>query len=261
MAHPLFPFEPPEEAPEADDPRDISWIRVGRRTGNKGELEWVPKAFKPEELADLEAVHARWGGGTYVFVARDERNSRITARVNDEILPGPSKPLFDEPKAEEKPAPQPAAVAMPQLAGGALMQIAAFAGAITPLATALFGFLAKRGEADRMMMLELLGRSRSDQDTAAKTLIEASQANQKIMADFFTRLPQGGGGGSLEQLVTAIQLGQSLGQGQGGESDLIESMMALFGPVIQAKMAEGGNGGAPQLPPAPIPTVEELEAE
>ena len=57
---------------------------------------WVcaPQSFEGDELADREAVRARFGGGRYEVIARDGR--QIVGRTRF-VLDGASRPLRDEP--------------------------------------------------------------------------------------------------------------------------------------------------------------------
>lgn len=260
MGHPLFPWEPgPDDDPDAEDPRDISWIRIGRR-GPRGEIEWVPKSFQPDEIGDLDDVHERFGGGVYTFVARNQRNSAISARANDIQLPGPSKPLYESKDAPPAPASPPAApVTAAHPAGlGAITQIATVAAAVGPVLVPILEYLGAARREHQALMLELIGRSRSDQDGAARAAIEAAQSNQRVMADFFAKLAPGGGGGSLEQLVTAMQLGAQMAGAKppGGDDDFMESLMALLGPLIQAQMQQQPTG---EPAPAQLPAPSEAE--
>ncbi len=86
--HPLF--DPPDAA--RPDTRDISFVQVVR-----GGVHF-PKNFTAEELPDLEAVHQIFGGGSFEFIGRDLKNSRITARQSRRIE-GKPKPFGTE--AEE----------------------------------------------------------------------------------------------------------------------------------------------------------------
>lgn len=256
--HPLFPYEPhPDDDPGAEDPRDIGWIRIARR-GPRGDLEWVPKSFRADEIGDLDEVFERYGGGVYSFIARNERNALITARMNDVHLPGPSKPLYDEPAA-----PQAAAVALPvapATSGGMLGQVAAFAAAVGPMLGPIFGYLSEGRREHQALMLSLLTRSREDQDGAAKAAIEAASANQRVMADFFSKMPQhGGGSATFEQILQAMQLGQQMSGKGAGEDDLLESLVAMFGPALAQQMQQQGQGSATEGPMLPGPEDDRIE--
>jgi len=82
MQHPLFPDAP-------DDERELAFIRVYRFTPD-GKRHVAPESFAPGDMADIEQLFNRFGGGNYELVAHDSHGKVITrARLSFEGRPRP----------------------------------------------------------------------------------------------------------------------------------------------------------------------------
>jgi hypothetical protein len=96
VSHLLFPPEGEDAAPV------VGWVQVAR-VDRSGTRVFAPRIFAAHELADLEALAAAYGGGTYELYARSPDKSRITAR-RIYTLPGRPRPLSEEEEPERAPA-------------------------------------------------------------------------------------------------------------------------------------------------------------
>jgi hypothetical protein len=89
--HPLFP-PTDDEDPENFIPVDVQEIVVQRKEA--GKYVTAPRTFLASELQDLNTIYVEYGGGEFQLIARDSKKIIRGRRLY--ILPGPSKPLFDE---------------------------------------------------------------------------------------------------------------------------------------------------------------------
>ncbi len=97
--HPLFE---PEDGVSSEDfaPEPFAAILVARLE-TSGRVR-VPRRFSPDELPDLDAVFARFGGGVYELEARRADGTIYARRMR--TLPGASKALVDSSTVPDAPA-------------------------------------------------------------------------------------------------------------------------------------------------------------
>lgn len=218
MPHAIFPYETDDD----EDPRDISYLRVGRREG-AGAFVWAPATFAASDLPDWPAVFEQFGGGCYTIVARDSKNGRITARVNDYVMPGAPKPLV--PHADPAPIAAPAAPGAPAPAptnSSPLATLATVVGVLTPIVAPVLAYLAEGRKSHDAMMLSILTQARGDSQATAQAMVRAAETSQTTMAQYFSNLAAhaGGGRGGDGGAAELIQLGATLAQrSSGGDGD------------------------------------------
>lgn len=221
MPHAIFPYESETEADGDEDPRDISYLRVGRREG-AGAFVWAPATFAASDLPDWPAVFEQFGGGCYTIVARDSKNGRITARVNDYVMPGAPKPLV--PHADPAPIAAPAAPTAPASApANSLATLATIVGVLTPIVAPVLAYLAEGRKSHDAMMLGILTQARGDSQATAQAMVRAAETSQTTMAQYFSNLAahagggRDGGGGAAELIQLGATLAQRSSGGDGGD--------------------------------------------
>jgi len=237
MPHNLFPLE--SETGEQDQ-RDISWIQVTR--WENGGFKFAPQLFPADEVADLDALHQMFGGGQFEVIGRIMDKSRISARKRY-ALPGPSKPLApaDAAAVVERGAPAGPASSDPMLA--------------------FFGMMMQQQQAQSQMMTQVMvaalsGRNQPVVDHSGPVVKALSDmaANKdaqitRLVSDLATRGQAGGG--SMDAIMKAMELGAKLANGNAGgdESELMNTLAGLLHGAMaqQAQMGPGGppGGGSP----------------
>lgn len=267
VAHPLFPLPEDEEDSEAPPP-DVQEIIVQRK--ENGRMVTAPRTFLPNELTSLLELHAEYGGGEYILVGRDHK--KVIRGRRSYILPGTSKPLFDDgvPVGGAKPAQTPANP-MSALMGGSgqgeggimalimmmmqqMMQQASAAQAQqTQMFMAMMNNSANTSAADKAAQQEAYNRQR-DQDRQHS---ESMMAMVKELAGARTS------GGSDESFFKGVEFMRAFAKGEveaikaaskGGDSDL-ESLLGSLGEAISGglQLYQMSKEGVPpgQIPGAP----------
>lgn len=243
--HPLFP--------DAEDDAEIVFIKVARFVTDR-ETAFVPETFLAFDsdddehrnhrvLSDLDDVHRLFGGGRYVFAARNRKNARIVANAGPITLPGPSKPLVAEVADEEDddiapahPRP-PAAAELP----GVLGAIVAVAGALQPLVATLLKHSTESRREHEARMAQITADARADMREFMRSNTDAANKNVEVMKDFFAAINGKGQKSAVDEIREAVALADDLAQKRGGhddddddEEDDLESTLLTVAKAAQA---------------------------
>ena len=219
MPHPLFPWDPETEDrdPEEEDERDITWIKVAR--WENGSWVYYPKSFRaepddttePEDvIRDLDDVFRRWGGGKYLFVARNRANARVTAQHGPIVIAGPSKPFFPEKAANAESS---ARAAPPPLAAGlhdgVIDKIAAISAALAPIVSPIISYFENSRREHEARMSQLHQEAREATRHAAELAAKTASTTIEAMGQLYARLAEHRSS-PIQELKEAIELGAKL---------------------------------------------------
>lgn len=237
--HELFPAED-----EADEAPDVSFILV-KRDGR-----FSPRKWAADELPDLEALHAAYGGGTYELTAYRHDGSRqyISARRTYKLA-GRPKPLEGE-EPEETAAPAEPARAREGSGSSdlllALLQQSAQASRESVVAQR------ESQQAQTQMILAMLQHSatqtaamlqQSGQQTAS-LMAALMQANASVVGSIVQLAKDQKGEDASSLLDKGIELGAQIAGASGGSDD---ELLGTIGQVVQGMQAAAGgakpNGG------------------
>lgn len=267
VAHPLFPL--PEDEEDTDSPPpDVQEIIVQRK--ENGRMVTAPRTFLPNELTSLLELHAEYGGGEYILVGRDHK--KVIRGRRSYILPGVSKPLFDDgvPVGGAKPT-QAVTNPMSALMGGGqgeggimalimmmmqqMMQQASAAQAQqTQMFMAMMNNSATTSAADKQAQQEAYNRQR-DQDR------QHSESMMLMVKELSTARSSGSGGD--EAFFKGVEFMRAFAKNEvealkaaskGGDNDL-ESLLGSLGEAISGglQLYQMSKEGVPpgQIPGAP----------
>ena len=272
VAHPLFPLADDIEDEDAPPP-DVQEILVQRK--ENGRMVTAPRTFLPNELMNLQELHAEYGGGEYILIARDHKKVIRGKRIY--ILPGPPKPLFDEGVPVGKPVAATPANPMAALMGGMggegsimglimmmvqqMMQSqAANQNQQMQMFMAMMQNSATTSAADKQAQQEAYNRQR-DQDR------QHSESMMMMIKELSTARQSGG---SDESFFKGVEFMRAFAKGEveaikaaakGGESDL-EGLLGSLGEAISGglqlyQMSQQAGGAPGQIPvAAEPPTVQ-----
>lgn len=247
LAHPLFPID--EDAANAPTPA-VHFIQVVRH--DAGQKYTAPRLFKADELTSLIQLVDLYGGGKYEVVARDQTNSRITAR-RTYVIEGESKPLVEAKSAKPKaavPDEMAALLAMvkaqqqPAPSGFNMQSFMAFAAVVAPV---LAQWLNNQATAAQASVL-------AQQNLMATVMTTATQSSDKLVAAmaqiYNARPPQTGGeGGSFQDGMKFMQdfiIGQNEGKAEGADEPSLKDMFGLAQAYLESQKgppAVGSGGG------------------
>ena len=221
--HPLFPSET-----DHDEDRDISWIQVTRWEG--GGYKYAPLVIPADELRGLDELHSMFGGGNFELIARSADKAKITHRKKYS-LPGLPKPLAP---TEDAPAAPPSQAASAALGRDPMM--------------ALFAMMMQQQQQAQAQMTQVLIAA-MNQKAAAPPADHTTGPVVKALPELATRAPAAGGGGSMSDIMRAMELGAKMAQAQagGGSEDDLMQTLAMF---LQGAMAQQGG---PPGPPGGLP--------
>ncbi len=259
--HPLFMPE------DDDDPVQVSEIQISRM--ENGQAMFAPRVRPASELQSLEQVAAEFGGGTYILIARHDH--RITTR-RKYVLPGKSKPLYDEGPKEEPVIATPAIdpmMAMMGMGGGG-------GGGLMPLIMMMFQQQNASADRQTQMFVAMMQGSRestADEKAAARAELQASVERERInsanqmamMREMMTLSMQGkGNGGAGEDFTRGVEFMRSFAnqqvevlkaQAKGEDTDW-GSILETFGQAMQGFGMLKNLTGSPL--PEGVPNVSEV---
>lgn len=268
--HPLFAPNVEDEDYDPDAaPPDIQEIYVQRK--ENGKYLTAPRSFRPDELVSLETLYSEFGGGEYLLVGRNSRKQIVRKVIH--LLPGPSKPMFDEgPPIPAKPAPAAASNPMGALMGGS--PEGGIMGIIMMMMQNMMQQANQASERQTQMMLAMMQASAQGNQAQMAAMQENMRAqadrdsrdkqNQIELITRLTEASKNGGGGSTDffkgvEFMKAFTTGQvetAIAKIKGGENDglSVESILETLAQGFQAFQAyqEMSKGGAP----LPSPGVE-----
>ena len=236
--HELFPAEGEQAAPA------VNMIHVTRFEG--GGQEWCQHLFEAEELPNLEALFAGFGGGNYELIGRFKTatSNAITARRRIR-LQGPSRPLNGG--AEPAAVPPAASVAVPAAGMGG--------------EAGLFGFLAAMMNAQAQQTAAMMSGMFQAIATIATGQNRGGGAADAALAQAVSALATAASApreGSTEAFVKGTELAAALAESAkpaAGKSDsddlasVASSIATIAGAVGGGKQAgaesRASGGGAP----------------
>lgn len=259
-AHPLF-------LPEDDeDPVPVDEIQISRV--EQGQQVFYPRMYPASELTSLEQITAELGGGTYILVARHEKRISTRRKI---VLPGKSKPMYDEGRQEKeeiKPQAQPAIDPMSAMMGGQQ--------GIMPILMMMFQQQNQAADRQTQMFIAMMQGTRessAEEKAAARAELQASIERERINAErqmaMFREMMQsqrsGGGGGEeftrgvefMRSFATQqVEMLKNQAKGDGDGLDL-GSLLETLGQLLQGAnlFKQVSGGGLPEGAPT-IPTPE-----
>lgn len=269
--HPLFAPNVEDEDYDPDAaPPDIQEIYVQRK--ENGKYLTAPRSFRPDELVSLETLYSEFGGGEYLLVGRNSRKQIVRKVIH--LLPGPSKPMFDEgPPIPAKPAPVAASNPMGALMGGS--PEGGIMGIIMMMMQNMMQQANQASERQTQMMLAMMQASAQGNQAQMAAMqenmraqAERDQRDKQSQIELITRLTEAskGGGGSndffkgvefMKQFSTG-QLETVLAKAKSGESDglNLESILETLMQGFQAfnayqELSKGGTPAIPGVTPTP----------
>jgi hypothetical protein len=264
--HPLFP--PGEEDDEDGEPPDIQEIYVQRK--EQGKYVSAPRTFMINELPNIQALFAEFGGGEYQLTGRDSRH--ILRRRVVLQLPGAPKPMFDEGQAPAKQAAPPPPNPMAAMMGGG-------EGGIMGLVMMMMQQMMQSQQAaaqqqSNMMMafIQTMAQGNQTQITAAQEAMnrqaERDAKDKQLQIEMMMKLAEvrqsGNSTGGEEAFFKGVEFMRHFSTQQvemakasaksGGEFDL-ESILESVGQALQGFSAlkeMSGAGGVSVAPEVPV---------
>lgn len=178
-AHPLFPVEE-----EGDTPAEVGWIQVTRFEG--GRQVWGTHFFAPDELKSLDDVAIKFGGGTYELVARNVRQSRITARRRYVLSGAPIALDGSLTTVDTSAAP----VAPPRAADSLAPLMLGILQMMTQQQQQSMQIVTSQQQQTMQLMATFMQSSKSEAATYAKLMSDSSREREKTMGDYFAKLTE-----------------------------------------------------------------------
>lgn len=243
MQHPLFPDA-------EDDGRELGFLRVHRFSAD-GKRHVAPESFSPDDMADIEQLFGRFGGGNYELVAHDPHGRVITrTRLAFEGRP---RPLAGEP---DEPEHQPAASGNGHSAN--------------PLMLAMLQLMQQQAAQQTQLLVALVERgdktSREHIATMQALHDRHAQSQSELMAAILNAGRSGGDpSNSFQQGVQfatgfAERLAQARAEtGGSGDDDDGDDVMGMLGTLAEAAQTMMGakqqaqQFAASRTEPAPEP--------
>jgi hypothetical protein len=155
--HTLFP--PPDGSDAA--PEAFAQIHVTRleTAGPVGALQW----FAPNELEDLSAIAARFGGGVYELVAR-RADGTVYRRIRTPKVPGPMKSMGGEEIPPANPPPVAGAPGTPSDPMHVMM--------------GMFQWMAQQQQTAHQQMVQMMFQQQSQAQAQLTAMITAMQGGK-----------------------------------------------------------------------------------
>ncbi len=208
--HPLFPPSDDDDDTETEPP-DIYEILVQRK--EQGKYCSAPRTFQPDELTSLASLFNEYGGGEYQIIGRDSRH--IIRRRAIYMLPGLSKPLFDDggaraPEPKAPTAPNPMAAMMGAGEGGGMM------GLVMMMMQSMMSQQAEASRQSMQMMMAFMQTMASgttaDKQAAQEAMnrqaerdARASENQMKMMLELTQARQAGNSSGSEEAFFKGVE--------------------------------------------------------
>jgi len=266
--HPLFPVEDGEPTPQVD------FITITRK--DRGVMVCGP-VLRADELTSTDQIFERFGGGMYELIARargtvhPDLPNKISKR-RWIVLAGRSKPLSQDPTADELRASDMAPPATATSSSTAAAPAPAPAGGMGDgVLVAILQMQQQASQQFMTLMLEMMKSGKSEAAESARAQAEStkqfvqmmmtmSSQQQQSMLAMMTAMMQARGGGP-EELEKYAALLKSIGFG--GKASKAEPSSDSVGAIVEnlADIVQGGvqlmqSRGLPQpngqeSPPAP----------
>src|ERR1700749_372424 len=259
--HPLFP--PDENDDEDSEPPDIQEVAIQRK--ENGKYVTAPRSFLLQDLPNVSAIFAEFGGGEYQLIGRDSRHV-IRRRVLLQ-LPGPPKPMFDEGPQPEKKVNTQALDPMQAMMGG---QQGGMLGLIMMMMQQMMQSYAEASRQSMQMMMafmQTMSTGNAAQIQAAQDAMnrqaERDRADKQAQIELITRLTEarGNSSGSEETFFKGVEFMRQFSTQQiemakasakgGGDFDL-ESILESVAQALQgfSALKEMSGEGGVQVAPA-----------
>jgi hypothetical protein len=233
--HPLFPAKSDDE-----DAPQVTQISIARWNIAKGRNEYVPRMFAAEEIHDLSAISALFGGGQYELISR--YGNRITARRQYDIA-GEPRPLVDEPP---RPAPPLAAPALQQHAhsssGGPPGWVLGMLPMLLPIVLEYLKSAASERQAQQVQTNQMMIGVMQTQQSSSQAFITA-------LSNLHASHGGNGGGGGRADFMAGIEFMENLLNAKmeeakaGGGDDESQQIIKTIGQAFEGlKMLQGGGG-------------------
>lgn len=276
--HSLFP---PSEDDDPNDyvPIDVQEIVVQRKEA--GKYITAPRAFMADELKDVNSLYAEYGGGEYQLIARDSKKIIRARRLY--ILPGPSKPMFDEGPSIQSHTPKPQAVPsnpMMALMGGAGQGEGGIMALLMMMMQQMMQASQQQSQQQTQMFIAMMQNNsttsaadKAAQQEAYNRQRDADRHHEAQMMAMMKELASArtSSGGSEETFFKGVEFMRQFAKteidniknmAKGGENDwgsLLESLGETISGGLQLYQMAKESGGIPGVVPAPTPEISPIQ--
>ncbi len=226
--HPLFYVQR-----DGDLEIDLIGFTVERHYGDRPS-EAAARQFRGEEIADLQALADRFGGGHYVLKARTERGQIVKGGTRVHYIDEDAFP--PQPLLRAKRAPALAQVAPAPVAAAPVAQqsdLAAVVAAMQSQTTALVASIQAQSRESMGVIVQALQTVVSSKTTSTdEHVMNGAAMMMRLQADADAR--------ALDRLTSAREMAAGQNDDLGSTIDSLVKGAAVFGPMLAAGKPDGG---------------------